>query len=304
MEQMTNDDKLSAAHFWSTCQVRPDSQGDMTTPAAWSWSKIRFWSVCQSIFCTLCCGLSICLIPSPMTTLILVTLFQYFHITHRFFPLGSIQFLKWAQTARTVSNRLRNFARRRTPFFCSLLFIYIKIYFSMSFTEGLLTVSIFVENHVSFTTPQNIMLLRVLAVKTWRNWHNTDTHLVKMTPTILLLLTVTVAMDLASVSKQAKMVEMLRNRPPPEPLTLEARRQAADLKSVTLTGDCAAQFNTVSRKSLARSVAVTCAKIEKLALSNVDLAKATNPIPAYMRFCRSAQLANNFASHVQDVIGM
>ena len=125
-----------------------------------------------------------------------------------------------------------------------------------------------------------------------------------MTPTILLLLTVTVAMDLASVSKQAKMEEMLRNLPPPEPLTLEARRQAAGLKSVSLTGDCAAQFNTVSRKSLARSIAVTCAKIEKRALSNVDLAKATNPIPAYMRFCRSAQLANNFASHVQDVIGM
>ena len=125
-----------------------------------------------------------------------------------------------------------------------------------------------------------------------------------MTSNILLLLTVTFAMDLASVSKQAKMVEMLRNRPPPEPQTLEARRLAANLKSVDLTGDCANQFATVSRKALARSVAVTCAKIEKRALSNVDLAKATNPIPAYMRFCRAAQLANNFASHVQDVIGM
>ena len=35
----------------------------------------------------------------------------------------------------------------------------------------------------------------------------------------------------------------------------------------------------------------------------VDLSKATNPLPAYARFCKASKLANNFASHIQDVLG-
>ena len=70
--------------------------------------------------------------------------------------------------------------------------------------------------------------------------------------TYLALATLTSAFDLATVSQEAQ----LRNQPPPEPLTLNARRQKfyENFSSVDLKGKCRQAFDTLTRKTLGKSI--------------------------------------------------
>ena len=72
--------------------------------------------------------------------------------------------------------------------------------------------------------------------------------------TYLALVTLTSGFDLATVSQEARAAEELRNRPPPEPLTLNARRQQfyANFSSVDLKGKCLQSFDTLARKTLGK----------------------------------------------------
>ena len=72
--------------------------------------------------------------------------------------------------------------------------------------------------------------------------------------TYLALVTLTSGFDLATVSQQAYEEEALRNRPPPEPLSLNARREQfyANFTSVNLKGKCLQSFDSLARKTLGK----------------------------------------------------
>jgi hypothetical protein len=121
-----------------------------------------------------------------------------------------------------------------------------------------------------------------------------------------LLPAITSGLDLAKVSQLAAQERRIKNAPPPEPLNIKQRRQLFGLTGISLSeeGDCKSSFGRIARQSVARAVSISCAKIEKRPLGAVDLGKATDPIKAFNKYCKAATTPTNFASAVNDILGI
>ena len=115
-------------------------------------------------------------------------------------------------------------------------------------------------------------------------------------------------MDLATVSKQAKMQDaietIVESLAPPEPIRLDQRRRMFGPGiSLSRSEECRAKYGEFARSTIARTVAITCARLEKHPLGSVDLSKATSPFNAYGRFCKSSKFSNQFSSYLQEILG-
>ena len=72
---------------------------------------------------------------------------------------------------------------------------------------------------------------------------------------------------------------------------------------IDVSEECRAKYGEFARSTIARTVAITCARLEKHPLGSVDLSKATSPFNAYGRFCKSSKFSNQFSSYLQEILG-